>query len=196
MKKSEIIFIIGGPGVGKGTICLYLNNDYPNIIKTVSTGDILRSVVKEKKIEGWEILEEDMKKGNLINSERVLFYLKEAILSSEIKNILIDGYPRNNENLEIWDKNMKNIAEIKAVLFFDGNHDIMMKRIHKRKDGREDDKNDDIIRKRIQVFEKETKPLVDIFEKRRILKRINCNNDFDMIYNDVKKALSYLKFID
>ena len=196
MKKSEIIFIIGGPGVGKGTICSYLNNDYPNIIKTFSTGDILRSVVKEKKIEGWEILEEDMKKGNLINSERVLFYLKEAILSSEIKNILIDGYPRNNENLEIWDKNMKNIAEIKAVLFFDGNHDIMMKRIHKRKDGREDDKNDDIIRKRIQVFEKETKPLLDIFEKRRILKRINCNNDFDMIYNDVKKALRDLKFID
>ena len=196
MKKSEIIFIIGGPGVGKGTICSYLNNDYPNIIKTFSTGDILRSVVKEKKIEGWEILEEDMKKGNLINSERVLFYLKDAILSSEIKNILIDGYPRNNENLEIWDKNMKNIAEIKAVLFFDGNHDIMMKRIHKRKDGREDDKNDDIIRKRIQVFEKETKPLVDIFEKRRILKRINCNNDFDMIYNDVKKALRDLKFID
>ena len=195
MKKAEIIFIIGGPGVGKGTICSYLNNDYPNIIKTFSTGDILRSVVKEKKIEGWEILEEDMKKGNLINSERVLFYLKEAILSSEIKNILIDGYPRNNENLEIWDKNMKNIAEIKAVLFFDGNHDIMMKRIHKRKDGREDDKNDDIIRKRIQVFEKETKPLVDIFEKRRILKRINCNNDFDMIYNDVKKALRDLKFI-
>ena len=195
MQKAEIIFIIGGPGVGKGTICSYLNNDYPNIIKTFSTGDILRSVVKEKKIEGWEILEEDMKKGNLINSERVLFYLKEEILSSEIKNILIDGYPRNNENLEIWDKNMKNIAEIKAVLFFDGNHDIMMKRIHKRKDGREDDKNDDIIRKRIQVFEKETKPLVDIFEKRRILKRINCNNDFDMIYNDVKKALRDLKFI-
>ena len=137
-----------------------------------------------------------MKKGNLINSERVLFYLKEEILSSEIKNILIDGYPRNNKNLEIWDKNMKNIAEIKAVLFFDGNHDIMMKRIHKRKDGREDDKNDDIIRKRIQVFEKETKPLVDIFEKRRSLKRINCNNDFDMIYNDVKKALRDLKFID
>ena len=31
---------------------------------------------------------------------------------------------------KIWDKNMKNFAEIKAVLFFDGNHDIMMKRIH------------------------------------------------------------------
>jgi len=195
MTNPSIIFIIGGPGVGKGTICSYLTNDYPNIISAFSTGDILRSVVKEKKFMGWEKLQEDMKKGKLISSERVLFYLKEAILSSDKKIILVDGYPRNKENLEIWDKNMKNFVEIKAVFFFDGSHDIMMKRIHGRKDGREDDKNDEIIKKRIEVFEKETKPLINIFEKRGNLIRINCNNNFDMIYDDVKKALSDLKVI-
>ena len=195
MLKPSIIFIIGGPGVGKGTICSYLIRDYPNIISTFSTGDILRSVVKEKKILGWEKLEEDMKKGNLISSERVLFYLKEAIFSSDKKIILVDGYPRNKENLEIWDKNMKNYVEIKAVFFFDGSRDIMMKRIHGRKDGRDDDKNDDIIKKRINVFEKETKPLVDIFVKRGSLIRINCNNNFDMIYTDVINALKQLKVI-
>ena len=195
MTKPSIIFIIGGPGVGKGTICSYLTNDYPNIISAFSTGDILRSVVKEKKFMGWEKLEDDMKKGNLISSERVLFYLKEAILSSDKKIILVDGYPRNRENLEIWDENMKNYVEIKGVFFFDGSHDIMMKRIHGRKDGREDDKNDEIIKKRIEVFEKETKPLINIFEKRGNLIRINCNNNFDMIYDDVKKALSDLKVI-
>ena len=57
MTKPSITFIIGGPGVGKGTICSYLTNDYPNIISAFSTGDILRSVVKEKKIMGWEKLE-------------------------------------------------------------------------------------------------------------------------------------------
>ena len=195
MTKPSIIFIIGGPGVGKGTICSYLTNDYPNIISAFSTGNILRSVVKEKKFMGWEKLQEDMKKGKLISSERVLFYLKEAILSSDKKIILVDGYPRNKENLEIWDKNMNNYVEIKAVFFFDGSHDIMMKRIHGRKDGREDDKNDEIIKKRIEVFEKETKPLINIFEKRGSLIRINCNNNFDMIYDGVKKALSDLKVI-
>ena len=195
MTKPSIIFIIGGPGVGKGTICSYLTIDYPNIISAFSTGDILRSVVKEKKFMGWEKLEDDMKKGNLISSERVLFYLKKAILSSDKKIILVDGYPRNRENLEIWDENMKNYVEIKGVFFFDGSHDIMMKRIHGRKDGREDDKNDEIIKKRIEVFEKETKPLINIFEKRGNLIRINCNNNFDMIYDDVKKALSDLKVI-
>ena len=136
-----------------------------------------------------------MKKGNLISSDRVLFYLKEAIFSSDKKIILVDGYPRNIENLEIWDKNMKNYVDIKAVFFFDGNHDIMLKRIHKRKDGREDDKNDEIIKKRIELFEKETKPLVDIFEKRGNLITINCNNDFDLIYSDVKKVLKDLKVL-
>ena len=92
MTKPEIIFIIGGPGVGKGTICGYLRSDYPEIISTFSTGDILRSVVKEKKFEGWEKLEQDMKKGNLINSERILFYLKESILSCNKKIIFIDGF--------------------------------------------------------------------------------------------------------
>ena len=195
MKKPEIIFIIGGPGVGKGTICGYLRSDYPNKIITFSTGDILRSVVREKKIEGWEQLDLDMKKGNLINSDRILFYLKESILSCNNKTILIDGFPRNFDNLNLWDKTMQNIAEIKSVFYFEGSHEIMMKRIHKRKDGRDDDKNDDIINKRIEIFEKETKPLIDIFEKRGNIIRINCNNDFDKIYSDVKNALKELKVI-
>ena len=195
MTKPEIIFIIGGPGVGKGTICGYLKSDYPEIISIFSTGDILRSVVKEKKFEGWELLEQDMKKGNLINSERILFYLKESILSCDKKIILIDGFPRNFENLNLWDKTMQNITKIKAVFFFEGSHDIMMKRIHGRKDGRDDDKNDEIINKRISIFVKETKPLINIFEKRGNLIRINCNNDFDQIYTDVKKALNDLKVI-
>ena len=195
MTKPEIIFIIGGPGVGKGTICGYLKSDYPEIISTFSTGDILRSVVKEKKFEGWEKLEQDMKKGNLINSERILFYLKESILSCDKKIILIDGFPRNFENLNLWDKTMQNITKIKAVFFFEGSYDIMIKRIHRRKDGRDDDKNDEIINKRISIFENETKPLINIFEKRGNLIRINCNNDFEQIYKDVKKALNDLKVI-
>ena len=163
--RPQIIFIIGGPGVGKGTICKYLTSDFDNIA-SFSTGDILRNVIKEKKFDGWAQLETDMKDGKLIKSERVLFYLKEAILSSNKKIILIDGYPRNKENIEIWDKIMNNFVDIKAVFFFDASHDIMIKRIHGRKDGRDDDKYDDIIKKRISIFEKETKPLIEIYNKR------------------------------
>ena len=60
-----------------------------------------------------------MKEGKLISSERVLFYLKDAIVKSDKKIILVDGYPRNKENIDTWDKIMPEIVDIKAVLFFE-----------------------------------------------------------------------------
>ena len=105
MSKPQVLLIIGGPGAGKGTICKYLIDDF-NFISTFSTGDLLRNIVKEKKVEGWEKLDSDMKEGKLISSERVLFYLKDAIVKSDKKIILVDGYPRNKENIDTWDKIM------------------------------------------------------------------------------------------
>ena len=192
MNKKQVIFIIGGPGVGKGTICSYLVNDFN--FATFSTGELLRNVVKEKKADGWEKLEADMKEGKLISSERVLFYLKDAIIKSDKEIIFIDGYPRNKENIDIWDKLMPDIVDIKAVLFFDCSHEMMKKRIYGRKDGRSDDK-EEIIVKRINVFEKETKPLISIFDKKGILIRIDCNKIMEDIYEDVKKVLKDLKIL-
>ena len=192
MSKPQAIFIIGGPGVGKGTICKYITEDFN--FATFSTGDLLRNVVKEKKADGWEQLDIDMKEGNLINSERVLFYLKDAILKSDKKIIFIDGYPRNQENVDAWNKFMSNFIDIKAVLFFDCSHELMKKRIYGRKDGRNDD-NEETILKRINIFEKETKPLISIFEEKQILIRIDCNKKMEDIYEDVKKVLRDLKII-
>ena len=193
MNKPQVILIIGGPGAGKGTICNYIINDY-NFVGTFSTGDLLRNIVKEKKVEGWEKLDTDMKEGKLISSERVLLFLKNAILNSDKKFILVDGYPRNKENIDAWDKIMTNIVDVKAVLFFDCMEELMKKRIYGRKDGRADD-NEDTINRRIRVFEKETKPLCPIFEKKGILITINCNQKMEYIYEDVKKALKELKVI-
>ena len=172
MNKPQVILIIGGPGARKGTICNYIINDY-NFVGTFSKGDLLRNIVKEKKVEGWEKLDTDMKEGKLISSERVLLFLKNAILNSDKKFILVDGYPRNKENIDAWDKIMTNIVDVKAVLFFDCKKELMKKRIYGRKDGRADD-NEDTINRRIRVFEKETKPLCPIFEKKGILITINC----------------------
>jgi UMP-CMP kinase len=193
MNKPQVILIIGGPGAGKGTICNYIINDY-NFVGTFSTGDLLRNIVKEKKVEGWEKLDTDMKEGKLISSERVLLFLKNAILNSDKKFILVDGYPRNKENIDAWDKIMTDIVDVKAVLFFDCMEELMKKRIYGRKDGRADD-NEDTINRRIRVFEKETKPLCPIFEKKGILIKINCNQKMEYIYEDVKKVLKELKVI-
>ena len=115
MNKPQVIFVMGGPDAGKGTQCKKIVEEFK--FATFSTGDLLRGVVKEKKGEGWEQLEADMKEGKLISSERVPFYLKDAILKSENKKILVDGYRRNKENMDVWEKMMTDVVEVKAALF-------------------------------------------------------------------------------
>ena len=190
MSKPQVIFVMGGPGAGKGTQCAKLVKELG--FATFSTGDLLRGVVKEQKAEGWEQLAADMKEGKLISSERVLFYLKDAISKSDNKKILVDGYPRNQENMDVWDKVMKDAVDVRAALFFDCPAEEMKKRILGRKEGRADD-NEKTILKRIDVFDKETRPLAPIFEKKGILIRIDCNRTIDQIFEDIKKKLIELK---
>ena len=190
MSKPQVIFVMGGPGAGKGTQCARLVKELG--FATFSTGDLLRGVVREKKAEGWEQLDADMKEGKLISSERVLFYLKDAILKSDNKKILVDGYPRNQENMDVWDKVMKDVVDVKAALFFDCPAEEMKKRILGRNEGRADD-NEATIKKRIDVFEKETRPLTPIFEKQGILIKIDCFRTKEEIFEDIKKKLIELK---
>ena len=145
MSKPQVIFVMGGPGAGKGTQCAKLVKEFG--FATYSTGDLLRGVVKEKKAEGWQQLEADMKEGKLISSERVLFYLKDAILKSKNKKILVDGYPRNQENMDVWDKMMKDVVDVKAALFFDCPAEEMKKRILGRNEGRADDNEKTILKR-------------------------------------------------
>ena len=190
MSKPQVIFVMGGPGAGKGTQCAKLVTELG--FATFSTGDLLRGVVKEQKAEGWEQLAADMKEGKLISSERVLFYLKDAIMKSDNKKILVDGYPRNQENMDVWEKVMKDVVEVKAALFFDCPAEEMKKRILGRGQGSADD-NEKTILKRIDVFDKETRPLAPIFEKQGILIRIDCNRTREEIFEDIKKKLIELK---
>ena len=186
MSKPQIIFVMGGPGAGKGTQCKRIVEEFG--FATFSTGDLLRGVVKEKKAEGWEQLDADMKAGKLISSERVLFYLRDAILKSDNKKILVDGYPRNLENMIAWDKMIGDAVDIKAALFFDCSAEEMRRRILGRNEGRADD-NEKTIMKRIDVFEKETRPLAPMFEEQGILVRIDCNRTKEEIFDDIKKKL-------
>ena len=186
MTKPKIIFVMGGPGAGKGTQCKRIVEEFG--FATFSTGDLLRGVVREKKAEGWEQLDADMKAGKLISSERVLFYLRDAILKSENKKILVDGYPRNLENMVAWDKMIGDAVDVKAALFFDCSAEEMRRRILGRNEGRADD-NEQTIMKRIDVFEKETRPLAPIFEQQGLLVRIDCNRTKEEIFEDIKKKL-------
>ena len=115
--------------------------------------------------------------------------LKSYILNSENKKILLDGYQRNKENMDIWEKEMNGQVNEASALYFDVSNEEMKKRILGRNEGRADD-NEETITKRLAKFERETKPIVEEFEKRKILIRIDGMRNVDEIYEDVSKQFN------
>lgn len=183
--KPNVIFVLGGPGCGKGTQCKKIIAKYGYV--SFSTGDLLRKYVADKQ-EGWEDLDKAMKEGKLISSETLMKVLKGYVVKSKNKKILVDGYPRNQENIDVWEKQMGNEANVKAALYFEVSNEEMKKRILGRNEGRADD-NEATIVKRLENFEKSTKPIVSYFEKKNILIKINGMRSVDEIFADVCKNL-------
>ena len=127
-----------------------------------------------------------MQEGALISSEIVMKVLKSYILNSENKKILLDAYPRSKENMEIWEKEMKGQVNERGALYFEVSNEEMKKRILGRNEGRADD-NEETIAKRLASFEKETKPILEEYENKKILIRIDGMKSVDEISEEVSK---------
>jgi adenylate kinase family enzyme len=180
-EKPRIVFVIGGPGCGKGTQCKRIVQNFK--YQSFSTGDLLRQYVKDKK-DGYEEIDNQMKEGKLISSSTLMKVLKEYILNSRNKKILVDGYPRNQENVDVWEKEMKDLVEVKGALYIEVSNEEMKKRLLGRNEGRADD-NEETIAKRLTTFEQETKPIVEYFEKQGNLIKIDGMKTVDEISKEI-----------
>ena len=181
--KARVVFVIGGPGSGKGTQCTKIKDEFN--YNHMSTGDILRNVVKNKQGSTWQALEEDMKEGRLIPSDKLISYVKLGIVASKNKKILLDGFPRNKENIDEWNKQMKDVADVVAVVYFEVPDEIMKQRLLGRNEGRADD-NEETIAKRLETFNAETKPVIDTYEQEGKLIKIDATKSVDDVFADVK----------
>ena len=180
-EKPRIVFVIGGPGCGKGTQCKRIVQNFKYV--SFSTGDLLRQYVKDKK-DGYEDIDNQMKEGKLISSATLMKVLKEYVMSSTNKKILVDGYPRNQENIDEWEKQMKDLVEVKGALYIEVSNEEMTKRLLGRNEGRADD-NEETIKKRLTTFERQTKPIVSYFEKKGNLIKIDGMKTVDEISKDI-----------
>jgi UMP-CMP kinase family protein len=190
LSKACVVFVIGGPGSGKGTQCAKIKTEFN--YNHLSTGDILRTVVKEQKAPGWQQLDSDMKEGKLIDSETLMKFIKFSIQGSTNKKILLDGFPRNKENLDCWNKNMGDVADVKGVLYFEVSDEEMKKRLLGRNEGRADD-NEETIAKRLATFNNDTKPIIEYYEQQGNLIKIDASKTVDEIFNNVKTEFNNRK---
>jgi adenylate kinase len=177
------LILFGPPGAGKGTQSAKLLLKY-NLIH-LSTGDILRQEVAARTPLGLEA-KELMDKGILVSDDIVIGMMEEKIKKHREGNgFIFDGFPRTLAQAESLDKLMeRNNLTINLVLSLEINEDELLKRINLRaqQSGREDDKNENTFKKRMNVYNLETKPLLDYYKKQRKLKPVNGIGDLEDIF--------------
>jgi UMP-CMP kinase len=107
--KPSVIFVLGGPGSGKGTQSERLSSTFGYV--HLSAGELLRQERESSSPEG-ALIEEYLREGRIVPVELSLGLLKKAMVASGATRFLIDGFPRNQDNLEGWQRVMGNEAEV------------------------------------------------------------------------------------
>jgi len=188
--SALVIFVLGGPGAGKGTQCANLVKDYG--FKHLSAGDLLREEQDRKGSEFGEMIKEYIRDGKIVPME-VTIQLLENAMTSTIKEtgnrkFLIDGFPRKMDQATKFEEA---VVPSKFTLFFDCPEDVMQKRLLKRGEtsGRSDD-NEESIKKRFKTFVETSMPVVEHFEKEGKVVKVMATSSPEEVYADVKKKFT------
>ncbi len=183
------VVIFGPPGAGKGT-------QSQNIVKKfnlfqVSTGDLLRTEIKNKSDIGKEI-EEIISKGDFATDNIVNKLIKNIIFDPQKKDKLIfDGYPRSlnqAKNLNLLLDSTK--QKIDFIFFLNVNKDTIIKRIEKRKilEERSDDDLNTIL-KRYDTYMETTRPVLDFYSKNSNFYEIDGGEEIEVISTKIEHIL-------
>lgn len=100
---------------------------------------------------------------------------------------LIDGFPRNQDNLEGWIARMNRKCDLQLVLVFQCPDAVCIDRCLSRGTGRVDD-NMDSLKKRFDVFHTESMPIIDYYDQQHLVRRINGEPPADLVFIDVESA--------
>ncbi|KAJ7007337.1 hypothetical protein NC653_006396 [Populus alba x Populus x berolinensis] len=179
-KKPAVIFVLGGPGSGKGTQCANVVEHFG--YTHLSAGDLLRAEIKSGSENG-TMIQNMIKEGKIVPSEVTIKLLQKAMQESGNDKFLIDGFPRNEENRAAFEAVTK--IEPAFVLFFDCPEEEMERRILSRNQGREDD-NIETIRKRFNVFLESSLPVVEYYESKGKVRKVDAAKSVEEVFEAVK----------
>lgn len=191
----NVIFVLGGPGSGKGTQCAKLVNNYKFI--HLSAGDLLRAEKNTPGSEFGELIDHYIKEGLIVPQEITINLLKNAIVNEyknkNARNFLIDGFPRKMDQALSFENT---VSEGKLVLYFECPEEIMLQRLLNRgkTSGRSDD-NLESIKKRFATFIQTSMPVVEYFADQDKVIKINCNEPVDDVYKHVIQQFKEKKII-
>lgn len=187
----NVIFVLGGPGAGKGTQCERIEKEFGYV--HISAGDLLRVERQKTDSQFREEIETHFKNGSIVPVEITCSLLRQAMDQSQKQNFLIDGFPRNKDNLDGWNRVMNSVARVQKVLFFNCPDDVCVNRCMDRgkTSGRTDD-NMESLKKRITIYRESTMPIIEHYRSQNLVAELNANQTLDEVFAGVRKVFGGL----
>lgn len=184
------LVLLGAPGSGKGTQAAKLKQHLQ--VPHISTGDLLRAEVAAGTPLGLEA-KEIMARGDLVSDEILLGMLEERFSRSDTANgFILDGYPRNLAQAAALDKLLQRIRQpMDFALQLDVDNELLIERIAGRAkaEGRDDD-NPDSVRKRLQVYDQQTAPVIEFYRQHGQLTVVDGVGTLDEVFNRIIEAIA------
>jgi len=209
-----ILVFLGPPGAGKGTQAKLLSQRMGFL--HLSTGDLLREAVKNQTPLGKKA-KEYMDRGELVPDELIVQLIEESMPKDG--NVILDGFPRTVNQALALEEMLKGKGEkISKVLFFDVPDEVIIDRLSGRrvcsKCGavyhvkynppkveemcdlcggslvQRDDDKEDVVKKRLEVYRKQTQPLIEFYQDRSIIYRLDAEKGVEELFEEVKGLVS------
>jgi len=205
-----ILVFLGPPGAGKGTQAKLLSQRMGFL--HLSTGDLLREAVKNQTPLGKKA-KEYMDRGELVPDELIVQLIEETMPKDG--NVILDGFPRTvNQALALEEMLRVKGEKISKVLFFDVPDEVIIDRLSGRRvcskcgavyhvkynppkvEGvcdlcggtlvQRDDDKEEVVRKRLEVYRKQTQPLVELYQEKGIIYKLDAGKGVEELFEEVK----------
>lgn len=186
--QSEVLILMGPPGAGKGTQAVKLAR--ARKLEKLSTGDMLRDHVKRGTNLGQQA-KAIMDAGDLVSDDLIIEMVRDELAKQEDVRVLLDGFPRTPGQADALSALLEEFgASLTAAILLGVNEEELVLRLLGRaqEEGRSDD-TETTIRHRMEVYKKQTQPLVDYYRKHGNLREVDGMGSVEDVFARITEVL-------
>jgi adenylate kinase len=189
MDRKHVV-LVGPPGAGKGTQARRLSEDLG--VPHISAGEMFRHEIEEQTDVG-RIAEEYAERGELAPDELTVSMMRRRLSQPDVcAGFVLDGFPRNLVQARALDEILEaSDMHLGCLLHLTVPDAEIHRRLNRRArtEGRTDDADQAVIRKRIETYRRQTKPVLAYYERRDLVRQINGTGSEDDVFERITCAL-------